>query len=132
MYNVNAKLQVSKVVQENLEIKIKNWEKCSSEDSFYFCAYGDEATSIDHKWRPFCNEHGGNISGVSMCFHFVCRYMKFGLRTCNFTNNDLYQSNFSRILLIISGCNFLIIDARKSINQITFPWQFLGFNSILR
>ena len=94
MYNANAKLQVSKVVQENLEIKIKNWEKCSSEDSFYFCAYGDEATSIDHKWRPFCNEHGGNISGVSMCFHFVCRYMKFGLRTCNFTKMTCIRAIF--------------------------------------
>ena len=94
MYNANAKLQVSKVVQENLEIKIKNWEKCSSEDSFYFCAYGDEATSIDRKWQPFCNEHGGNISGVSMCFHFVCRYMKFGLRSCNFTKMTCIRAIF--------------------------------------
>ena len=101
MYNATAKLQVSKVVQEDLEIKIENWKKSNSEDSFYFCAYDDKAASVDHKWRPFCNELGGNISGVSMCFHFVTRYMKFGLKACNFTKNDWYQSNFSRILPII-------------------------------
>ena len=101
MYNATAKLRMSKVDQENLAIKIENWEKSNSEDSFYFRAYGDKAKSVDHKWRPFYNGHGDNISGVSMFFHFVCRYMKFGLGACNFTNNDLYQSNFSRILLII-------------------------------
>ena len=101
IYNATAKLRMSKVDQENVAMKIENWKKSNPEDLFYFRAYGDKTTSIDHKWRPFYNEHSGNISGVSMFFHFVCRYMKFGLGACNFTNNDLYQSNFSRILPII-------------------------------
>ena len=102
MYNATAKcLRMSKADQENLAIKIENWEKSNSEDSFYFRAYGDKTTSVDHKWRPFYYEHGGNISGARIFFRFVCRYMKIGLGPCNFTNNDLYQSNFSRILPII-------------------------------
>ena len=68
MYNATAKLRMSKVDQENLAIKLENWEKSNSEDSFYFRAYGDKATSVDHKWRPFYNEHGENISGESMFF----------------------------------------------------------------
>ena len=102
MYNATAKcLRMSKADQENLAVKIENWEKSNSEDSFYFRAYGDKTTSVDHKWRPFYYEHGGNISGARIFFRFVCRYMKIGLGPCNFTNNDLYQSNFSRILPII-------------------------------
>ena len=49
MYNATAKLRMSKIDQENLAIKIENWEKSNSEDSFYFRAYGDKATSVDHK-----------------------------------------------------------------------------------
>ena len=100
MYNATAKLRMSKVYQENLAIKIENWEKSNSEDSFYFRTYGHKTISVDHKRQTFYNEHGDNISGVSMFSHFVCRYMKFGLGACNFTNNGLYQSNFSRVLPI--------------------------------
>ena len=57
-----------KVDQENLAIKIENWEKSNSEDSFYFRAYGYKTTSVDHKWRPFYNEHGDNISGYVYFF----------------------------------------------------------------
>ena len=101
MHNAAAKLRMSKVDQENLATKIENWEKRTSEDSFYFRAYGYEKTSVDHKWRPFYNEHGDSISGVCIFFHFVCRYMKFGLGACNYTNDDLHQRNFLRILPII-------------------------------
>ena len=90
MYKATAKLRMSKVDQENLAIKIENWEKSSSEDLFYFRAYGNKTTSGDHKWRPFYNEHVGNMSVVCIFFHFICRYMKFRLGACNFTNNDLH------------------------------------------
>ena len=40
MYNAAAKLRMSKVDQENHAAKIENWEKRTSEDSFYFRAYG--------------------------------------------------------------------------------------------
>ena len=72
MYNATTKLRMSKVDQENLAIKIENWEKSNSEDSFYFHAYGDKTTSVDHKWQPFYNEYGDNISEVCIFFHFVC------------------------------------------------------------
>ena len=84
MYNVTAKLRMSKVDQENLAIQIEKWEKSNSEDSFYFHAYGDKARSVDHKWPPFYNEHGDNISRVNMFFPFnVFSFMKFGLGACN-------------------------------------------------
>ena len=49
MYNATAKLRMFKVYQENLAIKIENWEKSNSEDSFYFRAYGGKAKSVVHK-----------------------------------------------------------------------------------
>ena len=50
MYNATIKLWMSKVDQENLAIKIENYAKSNSEDSFYFRVYGDKTTSADHKW----------------------------------------------------------------------------------
>ena len=64
LYNVTAKLRMPEVDQENISIKIENWEKSNSEDSFYFRGYGDKIIFVNHIWRPFYNEHGGRGFGT--------------------------------------------------------------------
>ena len=40
MYIAAVKLKFSKIDQENLELKVKEWQKQSPNDNFFFRGYG--------------------------------------------------------------------------------------------
>lgn len=69
MYRATSKYRHSKIDQENLKLKIDEWEK-GSNDYFFYRPYKEVIDRKGEKEQMFFNEHGDFIGEVSLRTHF--------------------------------------------------------------
>ena len=105
MYRATTKLRLSKIDQENLSMKVKEWKKAAPTDLFYLQCYSEMQDVDDQKEQLFYNENGNRID------------IKVGVG--KYKNTRIYKENYN-----ISRTKNPHTFATENLTLLKYTWDY--------
>ena len=115
MYHASVKLRFSKMDQENLELKIREWQKEQPEDDFCFRGYGDVTPNSDILQNVFAEDtENKEVDEIKVRMPNRCSRLLF-----------CHQTKQQKRLLLLYGNALSLLDATYKTTKYSIPLFFL-------